>query len=470
MRNILSLWICHWHRLIADRRGNVAIIFGLCLLPMLGLAGIAIDYSAAAAAQARLNSVADSAALAAVSVAGNPSLTTPSQAQAQGMFQTAVTTMPNVTLGTVTLTPNLGVTALAVTVNYTATVQTTMSNIIGISSMTISGSSSASRNLPSYVDFYLLLDNSPSMGLGATAADISLMQSVTPGPSNGTCYQTTSGASCAFACHQHTFNSKNEITGDDTTDCYSIAKNNNVTTRIDVLRQATQALTVSATSAETVSNQFRMGVYTFSDQFQTVSNLTSSLSTVATQTSAVDLAYAYQDQRDSQTSYDTAMQQINSIMPDPGSGTSSTAPEKFLFLVTDGVEDAPVKSASGSGDTQDPVSPSTTGPTSTNLANTLTGNDSSTRLITYMNTSLCTTIKNRGIKIAVLYTTYEPVTSNAFYNSWVAPITTSTTNIASQLEACASPGFYFPVSPTDGITEAMQKMFFAALQEARLTH
>ncbi len=462
---------------MADRRGNVALIFGLCLLPMLGLAGIAIDYSVAAAAQARLNSVADSAALAAVSVAGNPNLTTPTQTQAQGMFTAAVKTMPNVTLGNVSLSSTTGVTALAVTVSYTATVQTTMSNIIGISSLTISGTSSASRNLPSYVDFYLLLDNSPSMGLGATASDISLMESVTPGPSSGTCYQTTGGASCAFACHMHTFSSVTkkkttyeEISGDDTTDCYHIAKNNSVTTRIDVLRSATQALTTTASSAETVTNQFRMGVYTFSDQFQTVAGLTTDLTTVASDASAIDLAYAYYDQRDTQTSYDTAIRQINSIMTDPGSGSSSTAPEKFLFLVTDGVEDAPVGSASGTGDTQDPVSPSTTGATSTNLSNTLSGNVNSTRLITYMNTSLCTTIKNRGIKIAVLYTTYEPVTSNGFYNSWVAPITTSTTNIATQLQACASPGFYFQVSPTDGISEAMQKMFLAALQEARLTH
>ena len=66
----------------------------------------------------------------------------------------------------------------------------------------------------------------------------------------------------------------------------------------------------------------------------------------------------------------------------------------------------------------------------------------------------------------MLYTTYLPVTTNAFYNSWVAPIAS---NIPTQLQACASPGFYFEVSPSGGIAAAMQAMFLAALTEARLT-
>jgi hypothetical protein len=55
---------------------------------------------------------------------------------------------------------------------------------------------------------------------------------------------------------------------------------------------------------------------------------------------------------------------------------------------------------------------------------------------------------------------------NAFYNSWVAPISSS---IPTQLQACASPGFFFQVSPSGGIAAAMQQMFLAALTEARLT-
>src|SRR5262249_49801230 len=144
---------------------------------------------------------------------------------------------------------------------------------------------------------------------------------------------------------------------------------------------------------------------------------------VSNNAGAIDLAYAYYNQRDAQTSFDTALQSINSIMPNPGSGAGPSAPQEFLFLVTDGVEDAPVSSSSGSGDPADPPSSYLPLNNQPNLANTLRGNVNSGRLIDMIKTdsaSMCTAIKNRGIKIAVLYTPYLPVTNNAFYNSWVA--------------------------------------------------
>ena len=101
-----------------------------------------------------------------------------------------------------------------------------------------------------------------------------------------------------------------------------------------------------------------------------------------------------------------------------------------------------------------------------NKSNTLSGNVSSTRLIQSFSPSLCNTLKNINVKIAVLYTTYLPLTTNAFYQQWVAPIAS---NIPSNLQACASPGLYFEVSPNQGISEAMQQMFVSALTTARLS-
>jgi hypothetical protein len=326
------------------------------------------------------------------------------------------------------------------------------------------------------VDFYLLLDNSPSMGLGATASDITHLQQLTPD-------------SCAFACHQHAFDSNGNITGDNTNDYYHIARNNGVTLRIDVLRTATQHLTGTASASETVAGQFRMAVYTFSDTFQTVASLSADMSSVSTSANAVDLAYAYRNQRDAQTSFDTALSYMNSTMPNPGSGAGPSAPQEFLFLVTDGVEDEPVGSASGSGDPADPPSSYLPLNNRPNLANTQTGNVNSGRLIDMIKTgssSMCTTIKNRGIKIAVLYTPYLPVTNNSFYNKWIGATSTSLNNnnpvnpndptdpanngIGIALKTCASPGFYYQVTPTTGINDAMQALFQAAITSVLLTN
>jgi hypothetical protein len=83
-----------------------------------------------------------------------------------------------------------------------------------------------------------------------------------------------------------------------------------------------------------------------------------------------------------------------------------------------------------------------------------------------LDVSFCTAMKDRGIRIAVLYTTYLPLPTNAWYNSWIAPFSPK---IAKNMEACASPGLYFEVSPTQGISEAMTALFKKAVLQARLT-
>ena len=46
-----------------DRRGSIAIIFGLTLIPMATLAGVAVDYANVSRLNARLKAAADAAVL-----------------------------------------------------------------------------------------------------------------------------------------------------------------------------------------------------------------------------------------------------------------------------------------------------------------------------------------------------------------------------------------------------------------------
>jgi Flp pilus assembly protein TadG len=476
------------------RSGNIAMMFGLCSIPMLIAIGVYVDYARATDIRSKLNGAADSATLQAVAKNSNPFVTTPSATQVQNNFVALATNVKGVTLSNVQATITPSVTNMSVTLNYTGQVNTLFGGIIGTKFVTITGTSTAQVNAPPYVDFYLLLDNSPSMGLGATPADITNLINLTANQKPTTPPNVKSGsitrASCAFACHQHTFNSKGQITGDDLNDNYHVAKLNGVTTRIDVLRTATQQLTQTAAATETKPNQFSMAVYTFSDTFQTVAPLSSNMNTVASDASSIDLAYAYWDQRDAQTSFDTALQYMNNIIPNSGNGSSPSVAENFIFLVTDGVEDAPVKGCSGSGDPADPPSSYLPLNNQPNIANSLTGNVStSCRLIDMIKSgsgTMCDTLKNspRNVKIAILYTPYQPVTSNAFYNQWVAasplnnnnavnpnnPTDPGSNGIGLALQACASPGFYFQVTPAQGISQAMQAMFKAAVNSVLLTH
>jgi len=84
-----------------------------------------------------------------------------------------------------------------------------------------------------------------------------------------------------------------------------------------------------------------------------------------------------------------------------------------------------------------------------------------------MNSALCTGVKNRGIRIAVLYTTYLPLPTNSWYNTYIAPFQPQ---IAANMQACASPGLFFQVSTDGDISAAMNQLFQQAVATAHLTH
>ena len=265
------------------------------------------------------------------------------------------------------------------------------------------------------------------MGVGATPADVAKMVNNTPDK-------------CAFACHDLSTHPN---------DYYSKAKQLGVQMRIDVVRLATQQLMDTATTTETFSGQFRAAIYTFGSSctdpgLSTIKALNSNLSSAKAAAAKIDLmTIPYQDYANHQcTNLDGALTDVNSKMTTPGNGTSAAAPQKFLFFVSDGVNDA-------------------NNPTS--CSKPLTGG---TRCQEPIDVSFCKTIKDRGIKIAVLYTTYLPLPTNSWYNTWIKPWQSE---IGPKMEACASPGLYFEVSPTQGISDAMNELFKKAVAQARLT-
>jgi hypothetical protein len=89
-----------------------------------------------------------------------------------------------------------------------------------------------------------------------------------------------------------------------------------------------------------------------------------------------------------------------------------------------------------------------------------------TRKMSVLDTSWCTTIKNRGILIAVLYPTYLPLPTNAFYNANIAPFQA---NIGPTLESCASPGLYFNVTSDSDISAALAALFQQAVNAVFLS-
>lgn len=455
-------------RFIRDRRGSTAIIFALSLIPIIFLTGLGLDFSAAAQKRVRLNAAADAAALSMVTPTAMSQTCAVAQTAAQNIFtaQASQLSALNYTAPTISGCVN-NATTRTVTVNYTASSVNAFPNVLGLltgsaeTTWSITGSSTATATTSPNINFYLVLDNSPSMDIAATTAGINTMVA-----------NTSAQGGCALACHE-TNPAASDVAGNPGgEDNYTLAKNLGVVTRIENMASATSSLMTTASQMMTSNNAscpngpgcYEMAIFTFNVQGGTSNQCkSSSIQTIyapscapssnlnAAQTAAAGIDVlevcsnnyltCSNENNDTDTDFETAMTTINNIMPTPGSGTSGSTPQEVLFLVTDGVDDE-VNSSS--------------------CSQALDGS----RCQQPVNTAMCTTIKNRGIRIAVLYTEYLPLPTNSWYNEWIAPFQSE---IGPNVQSCASPGLFFQVTTDGDITAAMQALFQQAVSTARLS-
>ncbi len=89
------------------------------------------------------------------------------------------------------------------------------------------------------------------------------------------------------------------------------------------------------------------------------------------------------------------------------------------------------------------------------------------RFISAINPDTCQAMKNKNIKIGVIYTQYLPLYDNDFYNAYVKPFENK---IGPLLSDCATDGLYFSVTTNGDINQAMQQLFTAALSSVRITN
>jgi hypothetical protein len=469
------------------------------MLPVLMFgAGFAIDYTHAMQEQTKLNAIADAAVLTALTPSMMQQSNAAAQTAATNFFNAQANAQSSLITGktnvTVTVTnPNNNSLVRIVTVAYTAANQNIFAGILGYSALGISGSSTANASLAANIDFYLLLDNSPSMALPATQAGINSMVALTS--------QQDGGIGCAFACHQaSTGNSDTtgnpywnpDKTGQTCTgapsgkrndpnagcvqmDDYQVARANKIPLRIDELNSAVTTLMAKAQSTMTSSTQvpppvYRFAAYSLDSTYaigltKLMSLTTKFVSGWSTASPNFQLMEMYSNNNvcatlgsdpcgapggvgDVETDFDTTLNSANmnsaSTMPNPGGGTNATGdkPQEVLFIVTDGVVDE--------------VNSST-------CTQALTG----TRCQEPVTPSLCTAIKKRGIRIAVLYTTYLPVPANSWYAQWIAPFQSK---IPTQLQSCASPGLFYQAAIGADLGVALSNLFQAVTQTARLTN
>ena len=485
-----------WNLFLRSHDGNVAIIAALAIIPMSLLIGAGVDYGMAADRQAQLEGYADAAALSAVTPTMMTENNSQAQTVAQNSFNAQASALTQVTYNNSDVTATVTTTAGNVrtaTVSYNVPYNTFFSSILGMSTITLRGGSTATGGLPPNIDFYLLLDNSPSMAIAATSAGITTMVNNTQGQCDSAPYGGSS-CGCAFACHETnpsgesyfiktgtgsplctasnnykycSFSGTGNPSGEDN---YALARALGVTLRIDLLNQAAQNLMGTALATEKGNNAaYRAAIYTFDYQVNTLQALTSNLTTAQSSAANLGMLEVYSnnwltstnDNSDADTDFQTALKSVNTTMPNPGSGTNNKGdtPQEILFVVTDGVDDASLSKSVTLAAAYGNLS---SGPPFRLQSTINPQNNGGSEVLT---PDYCATIKGRGIRIAILYTEYLPIPNNGWYNSHVSPFQS---NVGPQLQACASPNLYSVVTTDGDISAALQQLFNAAVESAYL--
>nr|WP_295468996.1 pilus assembly protein TadG-related protein [Mesorhizobium sp.] len=420
---------------LTNRSGSYAMMLSLMALPLVGSIGIAVDYAEALRIRSLLHGAADAAALGAVS-RGSPTYKNggvfdadwaeqDAKEDALNLFRAYIMGKGGFTLDELSASFSQEGSEIVAKVDFKAHVPMNFMRLVGEDSIPVDGSVRASIQTAPYIDFYMLLDNSPSMGVAATPGDVAKMVANT-------------SDSCAFACHDLS-NANNY---------YKLAKKLNVTMRIDVVRQATEQLFAKAEEVRVHSDQFRMGLYTFGKDatalgLKELTSPTSNMSKAKGKANQVDLMTIPNQNydNDQQTNFDKTFASLNEKIDNPGSGKDASHRQKVVFFVSDGV-----------GDSYKP--------------STCTKKTTGGRCQEPIDLKVCDQLKARGIRIAALYTTYLPLPTNGWYQTWIAPFSKE---IGTRMSQCASPGLYFEVSPTEGISEAMEALFMKVINSPRIT-
>ena len=504
----------------SNTRANVAVISAVSALPLITAIGCVVDYTTASMIRTKLQGAADAATLASVS-ANSPLMATAKAMTGNGNVSGGSTATVNFfnsnltgTTGYTTPSPTANVTktgmVISATLSFTAQVPTFFLGVIGYRNIAISGTSTSSYKLPTYIDFYLTIDVSGSMSFPSTASEQARLQAVNPDNMTGS---NGYPKGCTFACHaaqgacpqsgnpgQGPYpavgtstnpspggycqgfiitrlgttpvsfasgnNSANGLrvnwTNSQVTSCPNPGTTSCIQLRADAVGYAVNQLLSTANNSEQVTNQFRGGLYPFIVNLYSYFPLTTSLIGSANTSGTINYAAANlatlldtgnnASLGSGGTHFENAFTSVNNLISSVGTGSSTSNTLPYVFLITDGSQDCQTQwNGSWSGN---------------NSGCSPYYNSSTT-----IDTSNCTTLKNRGITIAVLYIPYQTIQNpTTFSNSEDIYANSNIPNIPGALQSCASPNFYYTANTPTDITSALIAMFEQAVSTAHVTN
>ena len=433
----------------ACRFGSVAILTAVCAPVLLLIVGFAVDYGYASYINQRLAKAADSAVLTAVSqtaatAGGGYGNTSFLQSRGDGMFRE---NMRQLSLSGVNFSLNVqpdgsgGVTATGV---YAYASPTFFSGILGKPSIHLSGSVSSTAHPITYVNYYILVDTSQSMGIAATQADMNALYQRVVDNNNGSDGQK----GCVFGCHV-------KAPGQSLTNEGLAHNSPRITLRIDAAVAAIQQIITAAANTVGANTNIQFALYTIQANpndatfIQPISDLSYDYATLINLAAKIELGdnvtggFGDSDFPKELSAFDTTLSANASAN---GSGASATKPLNYVFIITDGATD-------------------------------IRGNcNPYGHCTSAFDPNNCAEIKKKAT-VGVIYTTYLPIwnendpSSKKYVDSYRDLVLPFTNYINPNLQSCAtSSDYFFEAIDGPAISSAMQALFLKTLPKtARLT-
>lgn len=400
--------------------------------------GFAADFGFASYVNQRLARAADTAVLSAVSQSaatavggyGNISWL---QTYGNSIFNENIKQLPIKNVNTALSVVSDGNGGVIATASYNYSVKSLFGGVTGVSLFPISGSVQAAAKPLTYVNYYILVDASQSMGIATTQADMVNLYNRVVAYNNG----SGGESGCVFGCHV-------KAPGQSYTNEY-LAHNISpaITLRIDSAVQAIQSIISTAASTVGSTKNIKFGLYVVQADpssgtyLTTIQSPTSDYATANTAAGTITLGNNISAGR-GDTDYVNELSAFNTMLPAAGSGASAASPQNFVFLITDGVTDTYVPSCKSGH---------------------CTGTIDSTK---------CTALKSKAT-VGVIYTTYMPIQNNpnnptGYEGNYVTLVQPFSSQIAPALQACAtSSDYYFEANYGSEIVNAMQALFNKSL-------
>lgn len=403
-------------RLVRDRRANVGIIFALLLPVLLALGGFGVDLSYYSRQKSQMNAALDAVTLATTRQVVSGSLDIKDkkemQANAKRLFEANLASSSSeasrVELKTMDVEVFRVPGGIRTVGRYSANYKMWFGGLVGFEVMPIKREVEARSSIPTYIDFHLAIDVSPSMGLAANAAEAGRMKTL---------------MGCTFACHTRT----------DGKDSLGTARKHGIKLRIDSIKNAARLAIDLADERAVEEGQYRFSVHTISKTLVELQKLTADLPLAKRKVSDMNLAL-HSGGLTAHSYFTPSLAALEATIGNPGTGRTPDSRLKYVIFATDGLEHW--------------------------------GDAKGARRHGALNPAICQRMKDRGIILLVLYTTYLPIPDNSAWRTMVRPYEHQ---LAPNLARCASPDGYFEAEDDAAINAAMQQIFAEAIGRNRIT-